>query len=285
MTNLSIAVVTDSTADLPASLREEHGITVVPIGVRFGGETLEDGVAIDPDEVLRRMSAGGSMPRTVAPSPERFAETFRGLARSHRGVLAIVGSGKLGSTIEAAQAARVMVADLIPVEVVDSRSATMGLGWQAVRAAELAGSGLTLTEVADLLRAETSHYEVVFFVDTLEHLRRGGRIGRAATMIGTALDLKPLLRIDEGQVVPHDRIRTHARAVDALVDAVKAIGPVERAAALYATDEQEGKALAARLVAEAGLAPDQVIVARIGPGVATHIGPGALGVAVADVSR
>lgn len=285
MPTARIAIVTDSTADLPQYLREMHGITVVPVGVRVGDVLREDGDGGDPDAFIASIASGGAMPRTVAPSPALFAEVFRDLARTHDGITAIVGSAKLGTTIASAHLARDMVAGLVPVEVVDSRSATMGLGWQAVRAVELAGSGMALKDLADQLRAETAGYEVIFFVDTLEHLRRGGRIGRAAALIGSALDLKPLLRIDEGQVVPLDRARTHARAVDALVDAVTAMGGVDRAAALYSSDEQAGQALAARLVAEAGLAPEQVIVARIGPGVATHIGPGALGVALSDLSE
>jgi len=283
MPERTIAIVTDSTADLPADLRGRWGIAVVPVGLRFGDELFADGVDIDADAFLARMAAGGPPPRTVAPSSRQFAEVFRELGERALGIVAVVGSGKLGSTLGSAQAARDEVAGVVPVEVVDSRSATMGLGWQAVRAAELADSGLSLSAIAQTLRSETARYEVIFFVDTLEHLRRGGRIGRAAALIGQALDLKPLLRIDEGQVVPLDRARTHGRAVDALVDEVAAMGAVERVAALYATSEREGRALADRLVAETGLAAGQVLVARIGPGVATHIGPGGLGVAVADL--
>jgi DegV family protein with EDD domain len=282
MTEPRIAIVTDSTADLPADLRNRHGISVVPIGVRFGEETLRDGIDIGPEGFLARLAQPGPLPRTVAPAPDQFADLFRELGKRHDGVVAVVGSSKLGTTAAAALQGRQLVMG-VPVEVVDSRSATMGLGWQAVRAAELAGAGMDLAAIADILRVETSRYEVVFFVDTLEHLRRGGRIGRAATMIGEALDLKPLLRIDEGQVVPLDRARTYARAVDALVAAVKEMGTVEHVAALHSSDAAAGRMLAAKLIAEAELDPSQVVVACIGPGVATHIGPGALGVAVADI--
>ncbi|MFM9107993.1 MAG: DegV family protein [Chloroflexota bacterium] len=283
MPERTIAIVTDSTADLPADLRRRFGIEVVPVELRFGEESFADGVTIDADAFLARMQSGGPPPRTVAPPADRFAEAFRRLAERHQGIIAIVGSGKLGSTLASAMTARVEVAGIVPVAVVDSRSASMGLGWQAVRAAELVAGGAPLEAIADTLRAETSRYEVIFFVDTLDHLRRGGRVGRAAALIGQALDLKPLLRIDEGQVVPLDRARTHARAVDALVDAVAAMGAIERVAALHASGEAEGRALAGRLVAELGLDPGQVLVARIGPAVATHIGPGGLGVAVADL--
>jgi len=276
-----IAVVTDSTADLPDALRQRLGIAVVPVGVRFGKETLRDGVDIGPEAFLARLAASPEPPRTVAPAMEEFAETFARLARDHDGIVAVIGSSKLGSTASVARAAAAGAG--IPVEVVDSRSATMGLGWQAVRAAELAAEGLDAAAIAHRLRSETARYEVVFFVDTLEYLRRGARIGRAAAAIGEALDLKPLLRIDEGVVVPAERARTRARAIDALVESVRALGRVERVAALHVSDPRDGDALAVRLRDELGLAPEQVIVARIGPGVATHAGPGALGVAVADL--
>ena len=276
-----VAVVTDSTADLPEDLRQRWGIVVVPVGVRFGGLTLRDGVDIGAEEFLARLDASPDPPRTVAPSVDEFLTAFDRLGRDHDGIVAVIGSGRLGSTVAVAREAAARSA--VPVEVVDSRSATMGLGWQAVRAAELAAEGLDAPAVADLLRSETGRYEVIFFVDTLEYLRRGARIGRAAAAIGDALDLKPLLRIDEGVVVPAERARTRARAVDALVESVRALGTVERAAALYVSERRDGEALAARLRDELGLREEQVVVARIGPGVATHAGPGALGVAVADL--
>ena len=281
MTASRVAVVTDSTADLPEDLRQRWGIVVVPVGVRFGGQTLRDGVDIGAEEFLARLDASPDPPRTVAPAVDDFLAAFDRLGRDHDGIVAVIGSGRLGSTVAVAREAAARAA--VPVEVVDSRSATMGLGWQAVRAAELAAEGLDALAVADLLRSETGRYEVIFFVDTLEYLRRGARIGRAAAAIGDALDLKPLLRIDEGVVVPAERARTRARAVDALVESVRALGTVERAAALYVSERRDGEALAARLRDELGLREEQVVVARIGPGVATHAGPGALGVAVADL--
>ena len=176
-----LAIVTDSTADLPDALQRHHLITVVPIGVR-----------IDENE---------NVTRTYAPAPEQFTAVFSELAADFEGILAVLGSAKLGGMVASAEAARASIEGSVPIEIVDSRSATMGLGWQAVRAADLAAEGMSLPELADTIRGETDRYEVVFFVDTLEHLRRGGRLGRAATLIGGALDLKPLLRIDEGQVV------------------------------------------------------------------------------------
>ena len=164
--------------------------------------------------------------------------------------------------------------------MVDSRTGTMGLGFMAIRAAELARTGMDAAAIAARLRAEVDAYQVVFMVDTLEYLQRGGRIGRAAALIGGLLQLKPLLRVDEGQVVPYERTRTRAKALNGVVDFVRGLPRIDRLAAIHVSDPEEAETLADRLSEAASLPREQILINQIGPVIGTHIGPGAMGVAL-----
>ena len=275
-----VAVVTDSTSDLPVALQQRHGITVVPLNVHFGDEVFRDQVDITTDAFMERLRRSSALPTTSQPSVGLFAETFRRLAAEHDAVVAVLISGKLSGTLQSATLAAEEVRDVIPVEIVDSLNGSMGLGHQALRAAELARQGLSAPAIAERLRAETSAHHVVFFVDTLEFLQRGGRIGRATALIGGVLQLKPLLRVDEGQVVPFERTRTRAKAIQGLIDFVGGLPHVERLSALYSTSEADGRALADRLAAAVPVPRAEIGLAQMGPVIGTHVGPGAMGVAV-----
>jgi len=274
-----IAIVTDSTSDLPADLRERDNIVVVPLDVHFGDEVFRDGVDLSTAAFMERLAASSTLPRTSQPSPARFEETFRRLAADHDAIVAVLISAKLSGTLQSATLAAEAVRDAIPVEIVDSASGSMGLGLQAIRAAELARQGLAAPAIAAKLRAETTANPVVFFVDTLEFLQRNGRIGRAAALIGGVLQLKPLLRVDEGQVVPFERTRTRAKAIQGLVDFVRELPQVTRIAALY-TGHGDGAAFADRLAAETGIPRADIPAVQMGPVITSHVGPGAVGVAV-----
>jgi DegV family protein with EDD domain len=273
-----IAIVTDSTSDLPADLAARNRITVVPLNVHFGNTVLRDQIDITIDEFMERLQHSPELPKTSQPSAGLFEQTFRELATDHDAILAILISAKLSGTLQSATVARESIGDLVPIEIVDSGNASLGLGFQALRAAGLARSGQPLDAIARTLRAETPAYHLVFFVDTLEFLQRGGRIGRAAALAGSVIKLKPILRVDEGQIVPHERTRTRARAIDGLREFVRGLPHVERLAVLHVTTPAEAEQLAADLsAAHPGIEP---IVARFGPVVGTHTGPGTLGVSV-----
>jgi DegV family protein with EDD domain len=273
-----IAIVTDSTSDLPADLAARHGITVVPLNVHFGNEVFRDQIDITIDQFMERLQRAPELPKTSQPSAGLFEQTFRELATDHDAILAVLISAKLSGTLQSATLARDAIGDRVPVEIVDSGNASLGLGFQAIHAAELARDGQSLEVIARTLRAETPAYHLLFFVDTLEYLQRGGRIGRAAALAGSVLKLKPILRLDEGQIVPHERTRTRAKAIDGLREFVRGLPHVERLAVLHVTTPVEAEQLAADLaVAHPGLEP---IVARFGPVVGTHTGPGTLGVSV-----
>ncbi|MDP9354053.1 MAG: DegV family protein [Chloroflexota bacterium] len=275
-----VAIVTDSTADLPPSLRDQHHVTVVPLNVHFGNEVYRDQVDITTDAFMERLQRSPVLPTTSQPASGLFEETFRDLAADHDGVVAVLISGKLSGTVMSATIARDAVADLVPVEVVDSRNASLGLGFQVLRAAELAAEGMSAPDIAARLQSETAAYHLVFFVDTLEYLQRGGRIGKAAAMVGSMLNLKPLLRVDEGQIVPFERTRTRGRARRGLIDFARSLPRTERLAVVHSTPAAEAEQLAAELSATALLPRDRMVVAQFGPVIGTHVGPGAMGVGV-----
>jgi DegV family protein with EDD domain len=262
-----VAIVTDSVSDLDKDLAAEHDITVVPLNVHFGDEVFRDQVDITTDQFMAKMSSSDKLPTTSQPSVGAFEEAFR--ATGAKEIVCPVVSSRLSGTMQSAQIAAQNLAGEIKVEVVDSFSASLGLGFQALRAAELADAGQDASAIAQTLRNEIGRYHVVFFVETLEHLRRGGRIGKAAQMLGSLLQLRPLLRVDEGQVVPYERTRTRGKAVQALITFARDEVVAEELAVLYNTTPDDAHKLVAQL---APITPDRDIrIVQLGPVIDTHI--------------
>lgn len=281
-TTRNVAIVTDSTCNLTDEVAKAHGITVVPLNVHFGESVFADQIEITTDEFMEKMAATTALPTTSQPSVGMFENAYQAAA-SEQGVTDIVClsiSSKLSGTFQSASIAGQNLADSLNVEVVDTFSAAYGLGLQVLHAAELADQGKSAKEIAETLRNEINRYHLVFFVETLDHLRRGGRIGKAAQMVGTLLQLKPLLRVDEGMIVPFERTRTRSRAIKALVDFVAEAGPVEELGILYNTTPDEAQKLADTL---AQYTPGkQPVLSKLSPVIAAHIGPDVLGVAVKE---
>jgi DegV family protein with EDD domain len=265
-----VAIVTDSSADLAPEMRASGRITVVPA-------TLAAilGHAPAPQHLE-------GQPKAAPALVDTFAATFTELARDHDAIVAVLLSGRLGATVDAARQARERLARVVPIEVVDSRSATMGLGFQVVRGAELARQGMDAATIATALRAAVDRYHVVFSVESVEHLRESGKIGRSAAMIAEALHLKPLLRIDEGQIIPYERARTRIGAIHELADFVCELPAVERCAVLYATSQTDGDRLLTTIAGMTGLPSHRFTMSQLGPAVVAQVGPGALGVAVVE---
>lgn len=276
-----VAIVTDSTSDLTPALLQQHGITVVPLNVHFGLETFRDGVDIDASEFMRKMETAGKLPTTSQPAVGAFEDAFRALAADHDEICCVVLSSKLSGTLQSATLAAKAVNSLVPVEVVDSGNVTFGLGFQALRAARLAAAGASARDIAATLAAERPSYHILFFVETLEHLRRGGRIGRAAQLLGSVIRLRPLLRVENGQIVPFERTRTRARAMAALVEFARELTSVEQAAVIYNTTPDDAASLARRLAEVLGI---EVPAIQFGPVISTHVGPGVLGVVLKEGS-
>jgi len=276
----SIAIVTDSTSDLPVEIQRQFGISVIPLNVHFGQETLRDGIDLSADEFMGRLAISGKLPTTSQPAVGTFETAFRLLAETHDQILCVLISSKLSGTVQSARLAADLVAETITVEVVDSLNVAYALGFQAIRAAQLADQATPLAGIVSILTAEVDLYHIVFFVETLEHLHRGGRIGKAAQLLGTLLQLKPLLRVEEGQVVPFERSRTRSKATAALIDFSRELSDIEQVAVLYNTTPNDARDLAASLGEMLGM--EQVPVLHIGPVISAHVGPGVLGIVVKE---
>ena len=274
-----VAVVTDSTSDLPPDLRERLGITMVPLNVHFGNETFRDQVDLSSEHFMRRLEVAETLPTTSQPSAGLFEQTFRKLASDHDEIVCVLLSSHLSGVVQSARIAAEAVADDVRVEVVDSLNATLGCGYQVLQAADLTSKGIDARAIAARLKTQQNRYHVIFFVETLDHIRRGGRIGKAASLVGSALKLKPLLRVDEGVVVPFERTRTRRKAINALVDFAENLSGIERISVLHNTTPADAEDLSNRV---GGFASGDPVVrtAVIGPVLSTHLGPGTLGLAI-----
>jgi DegV family protein with EDD domain len=271
-----VAIVTDSTADLLPELVAQHAITVVPLTVNLDGRSYLDGVDITAAEFYGKLQRSTSHPTTSQPSPGQFKEAYERLLADHQQVVSIHISPKLSGTIGSAQQAAGMIGG-DRVQVVDSQFASMPLAALVLVAARKAAGGAAAGEVIDAVSRVREATRCYFAVSTLEYLRRGGRIGAAGALLGSVLQIKPILAIEEGQVVPLERVRTHERALHRLVELVQAM---DRKGGLclvigHAAVEPAAQALAERLD---GIA-ESVVVQPLGPVVGAHAGPGTVGVA------
>jgi DegV family protein with EDD domain len=278
-----IAVVTDSTAYLPPALVADHDVTVVPLQVVLDGRSLAEGSEVTSAEVAAALRAG-LLVTTSRPAPQVFVDTYRRLAEA--GAQAIVSvhlSGELSGTADAARmAAREVAEGGSQVRVVDSRSLGMGLGYAVLAAAQAAAEGADLPRVAEQAARRALATSTYVYVDTLEYLKRGGRIGAAQALVGTALGVKPLLQLVDGRLEPLDRVRTGARALARLVEvAAEAAGdrPVDLAVHHMAAPER-AEDLAADL-RERIPAIRALHVGEVGAVVGAHVGPGMIAVVVA----
>jgi DegV family protein with EDD domain len=279
---VSVAVVTDSTAYLPSELTEGYGIHVVPLYVVLPGRSGREGLDIGPEDVARALAVRGQTVSTSRPTPGDFVAAYRlALASGAERLVSVHLSAELSGTSDAARLAASQVGEHI-VTVVDSRSAAMGCGFAVLAAARSAAAGADAAEVAEAARRTAAQTSTFFVVDTLEHLRRGGRIGAAAAVLGSALAVKPVLHVKEGRVVPLEKVRTAARANNRLVQrAVEAAGegPVSVAVHHLAAEERAER-LAAEL-RERLPALRELHVSELGAAIGAHVGPGAVGVVIA----
>ena len=269
-----VRIVTDSTADLSLEQQRVAKITVVPLNVHFGDQVFKDRVDLSGAEFFRRLKAAPQLPRTSQPSVGVFEEVFRSLTGEGHEVVAVLLSSKVSGTYNAA----LMAAQAFPgkVEVVDSLSASMALGFLALEGAQLATQGADRMAVAEALRKLVPKARILCAIDTLTYLERGGRIGKARALLGSILNFKPLITLREGEVVPLGRARGRPQMLDRLVEMLRRDGQVSRLAVLHGAASTEAEHLRDRL---AGDYPGQeIIVSEIGPVLATHTGPGVIGI-------
>jgi len=275
-----VAVVTDSTAYLPEGVAEQYGIGVVPLHVVLGRRTGVEGREVSPGDVARALQERRVEVSTSRPTPAELAAAYR--ASGCAQVVSVHLSASLSGTLDAAVlAARAVQPEGIEVRVVDSRTIAMGLGFAVLAASQAAASGAGVQEVEQAARTAAADTSIVFYVDTLEHLRKGGRIGAAAALLGTVLAVKPLLHVVTGAIAPLENVRTTTRALARLEElSVRAAGegPVGVAVHHLAAAGRAGE-LAERLRTRV---PDlgALHVSEVGAVVGAHVGPGALAVVV-----
>lgn len=274
-----VAIVTDSTAYLPDDVVARHGIVVVPLKVVLRGRPLDEGTEATPAglaEALRQRR----IVTTSRPSPETFAAEYRRLAEAGaREIVSVHLSAELSGTYEAALLAARDAP--VPVRVVDSRTLAMAMGFPVLTAAEAAEDGASAEDAAVAAEKRAASTSGFFYVDTLEHLRRGGRIGAAAAFMGTALAVKPLLHVLDGRVAPLEKVRTSAKAISRLEEiALEAAGdaPVDLAVHHLASPER-AESLAGRLRERLPLL-GELYVSEVGAVIGAHAGPGLLAVVV-----
>lgn len=273
---MSIRIVTDSSCDLPQNVADALGIVIVPLSIRFGDDEYIDRTTITTDRFWQLCSSSKELPQTAAPSPGQFQEAFKGLkGQGATGIVVISLSSSLSFTMQSAVNAAKEVQGEIDVRVVDSRNASLGVGLIAVECAERARSGASIDDIEQLANSLVPRTHVFGALDTLENLRKGGRIGGAKAMLGTALSVKPLIEVRNGEVEEAGKQRTRGKALAALIETLRNAGTVERLGVLHAQCPDIDDFVAK--VRE--VYPGDIMIGDIGAVIGTHAGQGTIGIA------
>ena len=278
-----VIVVTDSTSNIPPELLKNQPVKILPLYVVWGDQTYKDGVDIEAKEFYERLAVDKILPSTSQITPEDFKKEYNNLLKEGYDILSIHISSKLSGTLDSAIQAKKTLPNT-RIELVDSQSTSMALGFQVLRASQMAKNGASLEECKSMAEKSISHSGVFFAVNTLEFLYRGGRIGGAAAFMGHVLHLKPLLELRDGKIEAVEKVRTLSKTIDRLLDLVEAKidktqGPV-RLCAVHANAPKEADALLNRAVKRVPSAVlTDAVISTVSPVLGTHSGPGALGLA------
>ena len=273
---MTVRIVTDSSCDLPQDVADALGIAIVPLSIRFGDDEFIDRTTITSTDFWRRCHESSELPQTAAPSPGQFEETYRRLhAEGATGIVAVCLSSSLSFTMQSAELAAKAVAGNISVRVVDSRNASLGVGLIAVECAERAKAGDSLDSIEALAKSLVPHTKVFGALDTLENLKKGGRIGGAKAMLASALSIKPLIEVRDGEVAEAGKQRTRSKALQSLVETLRNAGKVERLGVLHAQCDDVDQFVA--MVRE--VYRGEIMVGDIGAVIGTHAGKGTIGIA------
>ena len=274
-----VAIVTDSTGYIPKELIKQYNIVVIPLYVIWDGEELKDDIDITPTEFYNRLQNSSTMPSTSQPTPADFQEVFARLHEDGYDILSILISSDLSGTVSSAEQAKKALPDAT-IEIFDSRSTSMELGFHTLAAARAAAEGKSLSECVSAAEKARANSGIIFAVDTLEFLHRGGRIGGANRYLGTMLNIKPLLVVEDGKIEPLEKVRTKKKAQKRVADIVteRLQGKSNiRLAALNVNAEAEAQSLIKMTAARLDVVEN--IIAEVSPVIGTHVGPGTVGLA------
>ena len=276
---MTVRIVTDSTSSIDRATAQDLGITVVAQSVHFGTRAFEDGVTITPDEFYEMLSGCAELPTTSQASPGRFQEVYEDLGRDADGIVSIHISSRISGTLNSAQQGAQESSLDCPIEVIDSRQASMGLGLIVLAAADAARRGAGHEEVVSHARSAARRAQCMCLLETLEYLQKGGRIGKAQALMGSALRIKPMIIVRDGEVHPLGRARTFPRALANLKKAAREFAPVEALAVSYSTTPEVAREVANDLrdILPEGVEPR---IARLGPSLGVYAGPGAVSISL-----
>lgn len=271
----SVALVTDSTSYIPAELRKQYNITVLPQILIWGSETMRDGVDIQPTEFYTRLKTSKTMPTTSQATPAAFKEVFSRLVGEGHDVLAILISSKLSGTIDSAIQAKAMMPEA-PITIFDSLSSAMQMGFMVLHAGKMAEAGKSVDEITKVLEEKRGDGGVLLSPETLEFLHRGGRIGAANRFLGTALNIKPILAVKDGRVEPLERVRTRSKAIARMVEIIREqVGDRKvRIGSLHANLPEAAEDVLKLCAEKLNMADG--FVSDVSPVIGTHVGPGTL---------
>lgn len=277
---MTVKVVTDSTADLPPQIAEELGITVVPVYLRFGEKVYRDGVDISQDEFYQKLVEGPIHPSTSQPTPADFTEVYQKLSQEADGIVSIQVTSKLSGTYNSALQGREMAGVRCHIEVVDSLSVSMGLGLIAMAAARLAETGESLQRVIEEIRQAIPCIRILGVFDTFKYLLLGGRISKAKAIMGSVLNVKPILTMRDGELCLAGLARTRSKGIERLFNLAKDALNIQELAIVHSTTPDEAGSLKERIASI--FDKKQIHIARLGPALGVHGGPGTLVLALRE---
>jgi DegV family protein with EDD domain len=273
-----IKIVTDSTADLPVALVKELGITVVTEYLRFGDQVYRDQIDITEDDFYQRLLNGPIHPKTAQPNPQDFANVYSNLSREADSIISIHLSSKLSGTYSSAVQGKSMINTKCQIELIDSQTVSIALGLVVIQAAKMAKSGMGLKQITDELGRIIPNVHMLILFDTLKFLAKGGRIGKGKALLGSLLNVKPMLTVKDGELVPSGQVRTRSKGTELLLNFVRNAPDIQDLAVLYSTTPDEARVLVERL--SSIWTKDRIILARLGSALGVHGGPGVLAIAL-----
>ena len=276
---MKIAIVTDSTADIPAELVKKHNLTVVPLYVTFGDETYKSGVELSNDKFYEMLVERDDFPSTSQPSVGDFLDTYRKLLKDHDHIITIVIAASLSGTMNSATSARQELGDQADkVTIIDSKTASMTLGMTAIHASQKAAQGKSIAEIVEGVQVDIDSARLMAIADTLEYLRAGGRIGAVRFFLGSMMNLRVLVGIEQGALLPIGKAFSHDGVINLALKTIQKLAPKKEIYVIYTTRREEAEKFAER-VREILQLDSKVGVTQLGPVTGAHTGPGTLGIA------
>ena len=274
---MSIKIVTDSTSDLPENTAKQYGIEVVPLNIHFGDQVYKDGIDLTTEEFFDKLINGPEFPSTSQPSIGEFIDTYERIAEPGDDIISIHLSSKLSGTYNSAEQASKQLEGKINVHLVDTEQVTITVGLAAISAAKCVRDGGTIEDAISACMSTASRSNFYALFDTLEFLSKGGRIGKAQSMLGSLLKIRPLLMLEEGLVAPYAKARSKKAGLVKMEKTIRSLGEAEEVAVMYSTDSEDAEAIAKNL---SDLLPSgkEPIILKVGPVIGTHAGPGLVAV-------